>query len=463
MEVEQRNTDETICAIATPPGAGGIAVLRLSGSRAKEIAAAVCENPVVIAAMEPNTVRHTYFLDSGERTDEGVVTYFQAPRSYTGEDVVEISCHGGWHGSHTILDALIQQGARLAEPGEFTMRAFLNGKMDLAQAEAVSQLVAARTEAAGKAALRQLEGGLSKRVREMRAKILDMMALIEVELDFSEEDIEFATREERERTLRYLIRDCDTLVQTYRQGRLLREGLRVAIVGPTNSGKSTLFNALVQEQRAIVSPHPGTTRDVIEARLDIRGFEVVLLDTAGVRESSEEVEKEGIARTMKEIERADIILLVIDINENKIEDSSISRTLKGRPKIVVWNKIDLHNDKTVTSTASILPESVSRETVAEVKVSALMHEGLDELKKAIFHHTIGEGKDAAPVQVTEVRHKQELEVASHALNRALSSLKDSTLCATDLRDAADALGRITGETVGEEILERIFSQFCIGK
>ncbi len=459
-----KTTDnDTICAIATPPGSGGIAVLRLSGPRAKEIAAAVCEHADVIAAMEPNTVRHAYFHDSGERTDEGVVTYFQAPKSYTGEDVVEISCHGGWHGSHAILYALLQQGARLAGPGEFTMRAFLNGKMDLAQAEAVAQLVAARTEAAGKAALRQLEGGLSKRVREMRAKILDMLALLEVELDFSEEDIEFATRAERERVLRDLIGDCDTLVQTYRQGRLLREGLRAAIVGPTNSGKSTLFNALVEEERAIVSPHPGTTRDVIEARLDMGGFEVILLDTAGVRESTEEIEKEGIARTMKEIERADIILLVIDIDEDGIIDSSISPTLKGHPTIVVWNKIDLNTNKKQTGIVRVLLESVSRETVAEVQVSALLHEGLHELKKAIFHHTIGEGKGATAVHVTEIRHKQELETTSQSLNRALSSLKDPTLCATDLRDAADALGRITGETIGEEILDRIFSQFCIGK
>jgi len=457
MSIEKDN--DTICAIATPPGAGGIAVLRLSGPRAKEIAATVCEHADVIATMEPNTVWHIYLRNGAELLDEGVLAYFKAPKSYTGEDVVEISCHGGWHASHAILDVLLCHGARLASPGEFTMRAFLNGKMDLAQAEAVAQLVAARTEAAGKAALRQLEGGLSKKVREMRAKILDILALIEVELDFTEEDIQFATQQEREQTFRALIEDCDGLVQTYRQGRLLREGLRVAIVGPPNSGKSTLFNALVEEERAIVSPHPGTTRDVIEARLDMSGVEVILLDTAGVRESSEEIERAGIGRTMKEIQRADVVLLIIDINENRELEDSILQTLEVRPTIVVWNKIDLVS----SAFAREMPPSVSRGTVAEVRVSALKHEGLHELKKTIFHHTIGEGKDATPVQVTEVRHKQELETASQALNRALSSLKDPTLCATDLRDAADALGRITGEAIGEEILDRIFSQFCIGK
>jgi len=451
--------NDTICAIATPPGAGGIAVMRLSGPQAKEIAAAICENPDLIAAMEPNTVRHAHFFDGAELLDEGVVTFFRAPKSYTGEDVVEISCHGGWHASHAILDVLLRQGARPAQPGEFTMRAFLNGKMDLAQAEAVAQLVAARTEAAGRAAMRQLEGGLSKKVGQMRAKILDMLALLEVELDFSEEDIEFTTRQERDRTLRDLFEACQGLVQSYRQGRLLREGLRVAIVGPPNSGKSTLFNALVEEERAIVSPHPGTTRDVIEVGLDMGGLEVILLDTAGVREGGGEIERAGIGRTMKEIERADAILLVIDINENKTIDDSFPSALKDRPTIIVWNKIDL-------APAAVSPlalPNVSRETVAEVRISALKHQGLDELKKAIFHCTIGEGRDAAPIQVTELRHKQELETAGLALNRAFSSRNDSTLCATDLRDAADALGRITGETIGEEILERIFSSFCIGK
>jgi tRNA modification GTPase len=457
--MNSKENNDTICAIATPPGSGGIAVLRLSGPRAKEIAAAICEHTDVIAAMEPNTVRHSFFYDGEELLDEGVATFFQTPKSYTGEDVVEISCHGGWHASHAILDVLLRKGARLAAPGEFTMRAFLNGKMDLAQAEAVAQLVAARTEAAGKAALRQLEGGLSKKVQQMRAKILDMLALLEVELDFVEEDIQLTTREERERTLRNLIGNCEKLVQSYQQGRLLREGLRVAIVGPPNSGKSTLFNALVEEERAIVSPHPGTTRDSIEARLDIRGFEVVLLDTAGVREGGEEIERAGIGRTMKEIERADIVLLVIDINEHKKIEESIFQAVKDQPTIIVWNKTDL----APATTKVEVPVNVSRETIAEVRVSALLRQGLDALEKAIFHRMISEGQDTAPIQVTEVRHKQELEIASRALTQALSSMNDSTLCATDLRDAADALGRITGETIGEEILERIFSQFCIGK
>lgn len=456
-------SDDTICAIATPPGAAGLAVLRLSGPRAKEIAAAICSDADAAVRMEPNTVRHAYFRNGRDLLDDGVITFFKAPKSYTGEDVVEISCHGGWHASQAILEALLQRGARMAQPGEFTLRAFLNGKMDLAQAEAVAQLVAARTGAAGKAALRQLEGGLSGKIRQMRAQIVDMLALLEVELDFTEEDIQFASRDKRERAIRELIANCDRLVTSYRQGRLLREGLRVAIVGPTNSGKSTLFNSLVEEERAIVSPHPGTTRDVVEARLDIGGLEVILLDTAGVRESAEEIEKAGIARTLREIQRADIIVLVIDITDDKELDRAISGVLGSSPVAIVWNKIDLAQEPRKAARQRVLPRTVPRETIAEVRVSALYHQGLDGLKTAILQHMVGQETEAAQIQVTEARHKQELEVASQALGRALTSLDDSTLCTADLREAADALGRITGETIGEEILDRIFSKFCIGK
>jgi tRNA modification GTPase len=458
-----KNDRDTICAIATPPGSGGIAVLRLSGLRAKEIAAAVCSDSDATAQMKPNTVYHAYFRDGTDLLDDGVIAFFGAPKSYTGEDVVEISCHGGWHSSQAILQALLGRGARMAAPGEFTLRAFLNGKMDLAQAEAVAQLVAARTEAAGKVAVRQLEGSLSKKIREMRAKTVDMLALLEVELDFVEEDVQFTTRDELERAIRDLIADCNRLVASYRQGRLLREGLRVAIVGPPNSGKSTLFNSLVEEERAIVSPHPGTTRDVVEARLDISGLEVILLDTAGVRKSRGEIEKAGIGRALREMERADIVFLVVDITDDRALDKALSGEIGNKPVVVVWNKIDLLSQHPTAEARRPLPVHVSREKVAEVRVSALHHQGLDQLERAILTHSVGEEIDSGQIQVTEARHKQELEAASQALGRALASLNDSTLCATDLREAADALGRITGETIGEEILDRIFSKFCIGK
>jgi tRNA modification GTPase len=460
--VNERDND-TICAIATPPGSGGIAVLRLSGPRAKEIAAAICTDSDATAQMKPNTVRHAYFRDGTDFLDDGVIAFFGAPKSYTGEDIVEISCHGGWHSSQAILQALLDGGARMATPGEFTLRAFLNGKMDLAQAEGVAQLVAARTEAAGKVAVRQLEGGLSKKIRNMRSQIVDMLALLEVELDFVEEDVQFTTREEREGAIGELIAECNRLVASYRQGRLLREGLRVAIVGPPNSGKSTLFNSLVEEERAIVSPHPGTTRDVVEARLDIGGLEVILLDTAGVRKSRGEIEKAGIGRSLREMERADVVMLVIDITDDKKLDQAFSGEVGNKPIVIVWNKIDLPPESSTAKVRKRLPAHVSREKVAEVRVSALHHQGLDQLEQAILTHSVGQEIDSGQIQVTEARHKQELEAASQALGRAVASLDDSTLCATDLREAADALGRITGETIGEEILDRIFSKFCIGK
>ncbi len=451
-----KNDNDTIIAVATPPGTGGIAVLRLSGPRAKEIAASIC----AVSGMQPNTLQHTYFRDGYELLDEGIISYFREPKSYTGEDVIEISCHGGWHASKTIQQALLRHGARLAKPGEFTLRAFLNGKMDLAQAEAVAQLVAAHTDAAGKAALRQLEGGLSKEIKLMRSRILDVMSLLEVELDFSEEDIQFATREERTKTIRELIENCEGLSESYLQGRLLREGIRVAIVGPPNSGKSTLFNSLVEEERAIVSPHPGTTRDVIEARLDMGGMEVILLDTAGVHDSGEEIEKAGISKALREIQRADVLFLVIDINEHNKVDKGILGEIKERPVVVVWNKVDSISSARNTKTPAI--PGVSHEMKA-VRVSALHHQGLDELKHAMKQLVFASETDTRNIQVTEARHKQEIDEASQSLQRALNGLEDTTLCAADLRDAADALGRITGETIGEEILDRIFSKFCIGK
>jgi tRNA modification GTPase len=293
----------------------------------------------------------------------------------------------------------------------------------------------------------------------MRSRILDMMALLEVELDFSDEDIQFATREERTTTIRELIENCESLSESYSQGRLLREGIRVAIVGPPNSGKSTLFNSLVEEERAIVSPHPGTTRDVIEARLDMGGLEVILLDTAGVHDSGEDIEKAGISKALREIQRADIILLIMDITSDKQPDAAILDALKTQAAMLVYNKIDL----LPASEPEIKGSAASSQHRAEYKVSALHHQGLDELKHAMKQLVFASEIDTRDIQVTEARHKQEIDEASASLRRALNGLDDTALCAADLRDAADALGRITGETIGEEILDRIFSKFCIGK
>ncbi len=294
-------------------------------------------------AATPLPTRHASpaILNDGALVDEVVVTFFQAPRSYTGEDVVEISCHGGRYAAARVLELVLAQGARLARPGEFTERAFLNGKLDLAQAEAVASLIHARTQRAGQAAARQLQGGLSDKVRAMRERLLDLLALLELELDFSEEDVEFQAQAERRAILEDLRAEMETLSATFQRGRLVREGLRVALVGAPNAGKSTLLNALAGEDRAITSPEPGTTRDVVEAHLELSGVEIILQDTAGIRAAEGAIESQGIARTRRAIEQADIVLLLVDVAAPLWPEADTLALLRSKSVVLVRNKVDL--------------------------------------------------------------------------------------------------------------------------
>jgi tRNA modification GTPase len=476
------NGSETIVALATPPGIGGIAILRLSGPRAWEIAAEKSKIENRKSKIEANTAYFTRIERDGELIDEAVFTFFKAPRSYTGEDVVEISCHGGRYAAARVLELILQAGARMARPGEFTERAFLNNKLDLAQAEAVAGIIHARTHRAGQAAARQLAGGLSEKVRAMRGRLLDLLALLELELDFSEEDVEFETVEHRRRTLSELQTEMQTLADTFRRGRLVREGLRVAIAGLPNVGKSTLMNALVGHDRAIVSPEPGTTRDVVEARMEVDGIELILQDTAGIRATGHLIEQQGITRTRQTLEEADVILWVDNVkgaSKRFFLDNELRELFRHKHVIEVLNKCDIRpdiwqNDIDQGLTGSSLTirrsESVDGPWVEthyphfnSILVSALSGINIDLLRQGILSTLLGEDLGNEEIVIAEARHHNALTRAIESLTRAQTQLKAPTLLASDLRDAVNALGEITGETVGEEILDRIFSKFCIGK
>lgn len=463
MSVNPAN--DTIAAIATPPGVGGIAVIRVSGPRAWEVARAVSSPRKPFEAEQrginptENTVQHTYIVNNNkELIDEVVISFFRAPHSYTGEDVAEISCHGGNISSKRILKLILSLDVRLARPGEFTERAFLNGKLDLAQAEAVAGLIHARTEASARAAVNQLAGKLSETIREMRSKILDLLALLELELDFSEEDVSFQSWESRKRDLLDLQGKIKHLTSTFARGRLEREGLRVAIVGAPNAGKSTLLNRIVGDERAIVSPHPGTTRDVVEVHLELGGHEVIFQDTAGLRETSHEIEAIGIDRTRKALSRADIILLLVDSASGALPGTEILSEISSKNALIVLNKCDI-----VGSESFSLPAALYKEGSKHFQISALNGDGVEEVLAELTRRLTVEFETAGDLIITEARHHDALRRAQDALSRARELMHEPTLMASDLRDAANALGEITGETIGEEVLDRIFSQFCIGK
>jgi tRNA modification GTPase len=455
-------SDDTIAAISTPLGEGGLAVIRLSGTRALAIADQVFVPPGGSAfkpsAAPTHTVHYGKITRQGQIIDEVMLTILRAPRTFTREDMIEISGHGGVLCAKLILDTVLEQGARLALPGEFTKRAFLNGRIDLAQAEAVVDLIGSRTKLALIAANEQLSGKLSRRIDQLRDRMLRTLAHIEAHIDFPDEDIAPDTMEQILASLEQCVGTMDELLRTAHEGQVLRRGLRTAIIGRPNVGKSSLLNHLLGRERAIVSPVPGTTRDTIEETADVRGIPVVFVDTAGLRDSDDMIEQEGVRRSQQALARADLILHVLDhsapltaADRQQLADS------EPRPRILVRNKADLPRQLEI-------PEPLQTPVV---EVSCLTGQGTEQLKDAIKARVwSGEIRNEMLEVIINSRHQDALARARNSAGAAIDALRKAAaldLVAVDLRIAVNAIGEIVGKTSTEDLLDSIFSQFCIGK
>lgn len=456
--------DDTIAAIATAPGEGGIGIIRLSGSNALDIANKMFK-PLYRDSIGDYAVRTLIYgniYDEGVVLDEVLLAYMKGPHSYTAEDVVEINCHGGFISVRKILELALKSGARMAEAGEFTKRAFLNGRIDLSQAEAVIDIINAKTDKSHELAQSQLEGSLSKKIKNLREMLTAVLAQVEVAIDYPEEDIEFITYKELIEKTEAIQREVVQMYKTADTGKILREGLQTAILGKPNVGKSSLMNSILGENRAIVTDIPGTTRDIIEEFVNIKGIALKIVDTAGIRDTDDVVEKIGVEKSRKHLKSSDLTLVVLD-NSREIdqEDIDILESVDRSKTLVILNKIDLE---------SKLDWDIVKKYVDEINIiniSALKNEGLDLLHDRIEDMVFsGEISNSGDVMITNSRHKDAIYKAMKAIEDAISSLNDEMsydFIEVDLKDAWDALGYINGDTISEDLLDTIFSNFCIGK
>lgn len=452
---------DTIAAISTPIGEGGIGIVRVSGTEAERIAGRVFRR-TGSGGLESHRFYYGEIRDpeSHEILDESMIVLMRAPRSYTREDVLEIQCHGGYLLVRKVLDLVLRHGARPAEPGEFTKRAFLNGRLDLLQAEAVIEVIRGKTDAALALAQHQREGQLSKRIAHAKEGIIRSLAFIEAYLDFPEDDILLPDFRDIESSIRDSLCRIDELLDGFNEGKVIREGVSVLIAGKPNVGKSSLMNTLLREKRAIVTSVPGTTRDIIEEIVNIRGLPVTLLDTAGIRDTEDEIEREGMRLTLEKIPLADLILFVVDTSRPfDNEDELIMQSLSGHDFILVKNKADLLS---VAEFPKILQDAHT------VEISARSGDGIDGLREEIFSMFIrGGALDGREfTALSQVRHRDALERAKKHLTSFLEAFQVERaleFVALDLRDAVTALGEVTGETTPDDILDQIFSRFCIGK
>ena len=453
----------TIGAISTPPGAGGIGIIRLSGPESLSILRQVFHPAASTCAFESHRFYYGTIINPADQhlLDEVLAVYMESPRTYTREDVVEIHCHGGFLVLQSVLELMLSQGALIAQPGEFTKRAFLNGRIDLTQAEAVIDILSARTRKGVDLALEQMSGALFSRVDEMRDGLVKIKALLEVAIDFPEEDIEIINHSILLKQLRReVILPLEHLIKSADSGRIVREGVHVVIVGLPNVGKSSLLNTILQEERALVTAIPGTTRDTIEEYVDINGIPVRIVDTAGIHDDAEEVEQLGIKRARDSINRADLVLFIVDGSRPLSDaDRELFKTVSHKPTVTVINKIDLEDRLDRSKDPALFDNGL--------EISALTQEGFSGLKQAIFNR-ITKGREQWQEEgcSPNLRHKAALERAQQSLGLVCTGLEQgltNDLVAIDLLDCLDHLGEIVGETTTEDVLDLIFEQFCLGK
>ncbi len=466
-----RNIDDTICALATPQGKGALALIRLSGADSFRIIDNLfrfrSKTGSKLHNQAGNTIHFGEIFHHNLLIDEVLISVFRSPRSYTGEDLIEISCHGSGYIQQTILTALLDSGARLAEPGEFTLRAFMNGKMDLSQAEAVADLIASNSRASHQLAMNQMRGGFSSALANLRLELLNLISLIELELDFSEEDVEFADRKQLFNLLTRTQEQIDRLKESFELGNVMKEGVSVAIVGNPNVGKSTLLNILLKEERALVSEIAGTTRDSIEETCTINGVLFRFIDTAGLRETSDVVERMGIQRSLTKIDQAKVVLLLLDATDTMINLQESIRFVdsraQGKKLLLVLNKIDLSDSH--TRLIHELQQKVNPDTPI-VHISAKLHSNLDVLTQVLYDCIMDQLPDENEVIVSNMRHYEALSEASKACHRALKGMDTqlpTDLLAIEIRHVLHHIGSITGTLTTNEVLGNIFKNFCIGK
>ncbi|MFZ1705373.1 MAG: tRNA uridine-5-carboxymethylaminomethyl(34) synthesis GTPase MnmE [Saprospiraceae bacterium] len=464
----EKNLNDTIVAISTPPGFGAIGVIRLSGSKAISITD-VCFKGKFLSKQTSHTAHFGRIIDPKNKEtitiDEVVVTLFKNPTSYTGEDVVEISCHGSSYILQKVLQILIAQGARMAGPGEFTMRAFLHGKMDLSQAEAVADLIASDNQAAHSIAMKQMRGGFSNEIKELRQELIDFAALLELELDFGEEDVEFADRSRLVSLIGTLQTSIRRLMMSFEYGNVIKTGIATVIAGRPNAGKSTLLNSLLNEERAIVSEIAGTTRDTIEESMTINGVSFRFVDTAGIRQSEDKIEEIGVSKALAEIQKGSLILYVVDISNTSPEmvwDDLKKYNITTNKYLVLLNKIDVTSQYKPSD--YFMSDLVNETNI--VPLSALLQKNVEALKDTIYQQVILSPDLQNQNVVSNARHFQALYESDKSLSDVLNGIAhgvSSDFIALDLRQALHHLGSITGEISSDDLLESIFTRFCIGK